>query len=143
MDDEIIQNLNDTVEAYDTLYFLGDFCFGPAQKIRDYRARINCKNIIFIKGNHDKQLPDKTFAFVKDMLEVKFSDHSITLCHYAMRKWNKSHHGAWHLYGHSHNTLDEHGLSFDCGVDGHSFRPWSFDEVVQKMEAKLAAFAVL
>jgi hypothetical protein len=29
----------------------------------------------------------------------------IVLCHYAMRVWNRSHHGAWHLYGHSRGNL--------------------------------------
>ena len=52
------------------------------------------------------------------------------ICHYAMRVWNGSHHGAWHLYGHSHwNLPDTPSLSMDVGVDTHDFRPWHFDEI--------------
>jgi hypothetical protein len=43
-----------------------------------------------------------------------------------MRVWNRSHHGSWHLYGHSHGRLPEPPtlLSMDVGVDTHDFRPW-------------------
>jgi calcineurin-like phosphoesterase family protein len=46
-----------------------------------------------------------------------------------MRVWDQSHHGSWHLYGHSHGKLPDLGLSTDVGVDGHNFQPWSFEEV--------------
>ena len=29
----------------------------------------------------------------------------VVLCHYAMRVWDRSHYGSWHLYGHSHGNL--------------------------------------
>ena len=61
---------------------------------------------------------------------------SITLCHYAMRVWNKSHFDAWHLYGHSHACLGSVGKSLDVGVDNHDFFPWSFDEVKDYMVAQ-------
>ena len=66
----------------------------------------------------------------------------IVLCHYALRVWDRSHHGAWHLYGHSHGNLPSQGRSFDVGVDCHGFRPLGLDAVAQKMralEADLAA----
>jgi calcineurin-like phosphoesterase family protein len=55
-----------------------------------------------------------------------------------MRVWNKSHHGAWHLYGHSHGTLpdDPNALSFDCGVDCHNYTPISFEQVEAIMAKK-------
>jgi hypothetical protein len=42
------------------------------------------------------------------------------LCHYAMRVWNRSHHGAWHLYGHSQgeSPRNTHG-AFDGCRSGH------------------------
>jgi len=55
-----------------------------------------------------------------------------------MRVWNKSHHGAWHLYGHSHGTLpdDKNSLSFDVGVDCHNFTPINFEQVSAIMKKK-------
>ena len=53
-----------------------------------------------------------------------------------MRVWNKSHHGAYHLYGHSHDSMEdkEWGKSMDVGVDSAfrilgEYRPFSFDEI--------------
>ena len=51
---------------------------------------------------------------------------------------NRSHHGAWHLYGHSHGNLPDTrtSLSMDVGVDTHDFRPWHFDEINLLMTEK-------
>jgi hypothetical protein len=57
----------------------------------------------------------------------------IVLCHYAMRVWDRSAHGSWHLYGHSHGTLPGRGFSFDVGVDCTAFRPLSLEEVARRM----------
>jgi calcineurin-like phosphoesterase family protein len=63
--------------------------------------------------------------------EMSVKGQPIVLCHYAMRVWNRAHHGAWHLYGHSHGKLPEAptSLSMYVGVDTHDFRPWHFDEI--------------
>ncbi len=39
--------------------------------------------------------------------------------HYAQRVWEHSHHGSWHVYGHSHGSLpdDIKSKSIDVGVD--------------------------
>ena len=70
--------------------------------------------------------------------DARGNRRSIVLLHYAMKVWNKSHHGAWHLYGHSHGSLpeSEDSLSFDCGVDSHDYRPISYDEVKRIMSKK-------
>lgn len=136
MNDTIIGNLNKVVSAYDTLYVLGDFCFGQQSL---FREQINCNSIILVKGNHDKQCDRSLFTTVKDMTEYNGQGVNIVLCHYAMRSWNKKHHGSYHLFGHGHcNSYDDPlSLSFDCGVDGHNFKPWSLDEVVKRMTKKL------
>ena len=36
-------------------------------------------------------------------------------------------------YGHCHNELPVIGKSFDIGVDGHNFEPWSLEEIEAKM----------
>jgi calcineurin-like phosphoesterase family protein len=43
------------------------------------------------------------------------------------------HHGAWHLYGHSHGALPPYGKSFDVGVDCWNYKPVSFEQVQEKM----------
>lgn len=95
--------------------------------------------IYYIRGNHDKfNSKISYFEWIKDFAEIKVNDQKITLCHYAMRVWNCSHHGAWHLYGHSHGSLpdDPNSLSFDVGVDCWDFKPISFEQVKERMKQK-------
>lgn len=157
MDDVIINNINNLVQPGDTLWFLGDFCFGPRDPERfyrvaeSYRNRIECNNIILIWGNHDpnrfahkREERDSAGKFRRlfkddyDLKQTTVMGQKIVLCHYAMRVWDKSHHGAWHLYGHSHGSLpdDPNSLSFDCGVDCHDYKPLNFNEVGEIMKKK-------
>ena len=149
MNSVIIDGINSVVGPDDTLYHLGDFMFVGnnmdegikiGQSILD---RIACKDIIFIFGNHDnKQLLRRLFKRCYDLHEININGIKITLCHYAMVVWNCSHRGAWQLYGHSHNTIEEmmngfFGIdrrSMDVGVDNAyrilgEYRPFSFDEI--------------
>lgn len=139
MNERLIDNINKYVKNTDTLYNLGDWSFdhtrkSPIANADFYRSKINCNNIISITGNHDPHYENgvakKEFASVfsacYNMLRIKVDmgpntvkRQEIVLNHYAMRIWNKSHHGSWHLYGHSHYTLpdDPFALSTDVGVD--------------------------
>lgn len=158
MDDVLIKNINQLVQPNDTLWHLGDFCFGPRDTegfIRvatSYRNRINCKKIVLLHGNHD---PDpfswkeeerrKAEGFMNlfqenyAMRRVTIMKQRITLCHYAMRVWDKSHSNAYMLHGHSHGSLpdDPNLLSFDCGVDCHNYKPLSFHDVAAIMAKKV------
>ena len=100
-----------------------------------------------IKGNHEKSaLACRTrFEWIRDYYELSIPDSEaargrqlIVLCHYAFRVWNVSHHGSYHLYGHSHGSLedDPNALSFDIGVDCHDFYPLSYEEVKAIMSTK-------
>lgn len=64
MNETLIRNFNERVKEDDQVYFLGDFCFrnsknsvkrgeGDIHKASYYREQLNCKNIVFLKGNHD------------------------------------------------------------------------------------------
>jgi calcineurin-like phosphoesterase family protein len=134
MDDHMISNWNKLVKPGDIVYHLGDFAF------RNVERYINCLpgNIHLIFGNHDHMARKKRdlFDWTGDFKEIKVNGQKIVLCHYALRVWNKSHHGAWHLYGHSHGTLPDLGnqLAFDCGVDCWNYRPINFEEVKEQMQ---------
>jgi calcineurin-like phosphoesterase family protein len=144
MDNAIIDNINQAVDKNDTLFFLGDFCWSNRDRphavaAAHYRERINCSRIIFIFGNHDKRGRGnsdfmKLFNGCYDMLEV----NGIVLCHYAMRVWDKMHHGNVHIFGHSHGSLpdDPESRSFDCGVDCWGYRPINEDDVHAVMKRK-------
>lgn len=149
MDAVLLDNINSKVGPRDTLYHLGDFSWRTDDPAR-YRAAIKCKNLHLILGNHDPQTRggqvDKPFAQLFSSVEklaginvqIGSDSRHIVLCHYAMRVWNKSHHGSWHLYGHSHGDLHPPPFTpcFDVGVDAHKFQPLSLSEVVEIMKAR-------
>jgi calcineurin-like phosphoesterase family protein len=140
MNDVLVKNINSKVQPGDVLWHLGDFAMGGELNVREFRDRINCKRINLILGNHDnRKVVSKSLLFqnIYDMYEYR-GEISVVLCHYALRVWNKSHHGYYHLYGHSHGTLpdDPNSLSFDAGVDCHNFSPLSISEIKNIMSKK-------
>lgn len=137
MNKTILDNFFTTVGDKSFVYFLGDLSFRKDDFIH-FIDEIQKRDIrlIFIKGNHD---PSKISFFnfgiePYDFLEIKIEDISITLCHYAMRTWNKSHYGAWNLHGHSHGTLTPFPHQYDVGVDNNNFYPVSFSKMKQIMK---------
>jgi calcineurin-like phosphoesterase family protein len=149
MDATILQNVNAVVRPEDTLYFLGDFCMGVGRDrfleiATAYRRQIHCHNIHMIWGNHDRRDLQEfaaLFSSTHDLLEVRLQGWILTLCHYAMRVWNHSHHAnSGQLYGHDHGRLPELPglLAFDVGVDCWGFYPLSFEQVIEIFNYKRA-----
>lgn len=143
MDSALINNWNSVIMPSDTVYHLGDFCFG---RLEEQVRKLNGKKYL-IRGNHDHNYKDKRFLeagfeWVKDIYELKSVDPPIVLCHYAMRVWPRSFHGSWQLYGHSHGTLkdDPNALAIDVGVDCHGYTPISYEKVRELMSTKVARF---
>ena len=147
--EKLIEKWNNIVSKKSMVYLLGDFAMIPKDPniprmklYRKLRFRLNGK-IILIKGNHDHMSQEMYDCFTKVYdfgTDIKIDKIPITLCHYPMRSWNKSCHGAGHLFGHVHGRLEKvnTGMSFDVGVDvsewNYSPVPW---ELVQnKMKEK-------
>jgi len=135
MDEAIIRGINETVGQGDTLWILGDFAYrgrNPAY----YREQITCRDVRLLLGNHDKRskCEQAGFALVGDVAEISVGTQRIWMSHYSHRSWPASHRGSWHLYGHSHGSLNDddvaRGLNaLDVGVDNGRFSPWSLDDV--------------
>ena len=115
-----------TLKAGDNFYYVGDFSLTSPQKTESYlnAIKLSGANLFFIKGNHDKKdninLFKKHGVFLGEKKTIKINDKVIVLDHFANRVWDRSHHGSYHLYGHSHDSLDKHGnewgRSMDCGI---------------------------
>lgn len=146
MDAALLARCNAAVGPDDVLYILGDFCMGVGDRLaaaRRYRAAIACRTVHLVWGNHDPRGdPDfaALFSSAEHLREVRLGGRRVTLCHYAMRCWDKSHHGSWQLYGHTHGQLPEmpEMWNFDVGVDCWGFTPISYEQVEQVMEHKKA-----
>jgi calcineurin-like phosphoesterase family protein len=144
MDEQLIKNHNETVSIKDEVWFLGDFGFMNESRIKTYLRRLNGKKNLIL-GNHDKPFATNPHLYTgKGLLnriypykEINIRKQHLVLFHYGMRVWNRSHHGAWHLYGHSHGALPPHYNSVDVGVDStvisEEYRPYSFEEIEKFM----------
>lgn len=158
---EIIARHNNVVGAEDEVYDLGDFAYRCSSgHAAECLRRLNgCRTILW--GNHDKPLRQAfkrgllddlvesgKVTFVGDPdprfqtgLQIAIDNQRIILSHYAQRTWQGAFRGAWHLYGHSHGNLPPFRKSMDVGVDAWEFRPVSFEEIRERMNAVTEAFS--
>ena len=132
MDEVMIANWNNKVGQNDIVYHLGDFALNKDPE--KYLRRLNGQKFL-IRGNHDKRpRVDHGWANIWDYRELRHEKQNIVLCHYAMRVWNKSHHGAIMLYGHSHGNLPGTDQSLDVGVDCWNYSPTSLEDIKRRLK---------
>lgn len=147
MDRTIADNINNVVEKSDELWILGDFCWAKVfNQVEKYRDKINCQNIHLVRGNHDYFSNREyltIFQSVRDYEELEINKTHIVMCHYPLLRWNRSHYGAFMLFGHQHGNMNswikEHmseAKMLDVGVDSHDYKPWSFEDIKTFMTSK-------
>lgn len=137
MNETQINNWNAKVGENDLVYVLGDmFWQEPVEEILN---RLNGQIIYIYSLEHSHEAVLKysyRFQQVEPLLVVKEAGTYITLCHYCLRTWPKSHYNHWHLYAHSHGRLPSIGKSHDVGVDANNFFPLTFEEISGIMDKK-------
>tara|TARA_Y100000310_G_scaffold338605_1_gene428688 strand:+ start:5004 stop:5684 length:681 start_codon:yes stop_codon:yes gene_type:complete len=150
-DQTLINNWNRVVPIDGIVYHLGDIFLCSVERANAILDQLNGK-IYLIKGNHEKtatSIPNR-FEWIKNYFELRVRDpdgsrgsFNIQLFHYAILNFNKQHHGAWQLFGHSHTNankwIEEHlpqSRILDVGVDGHDYTPWSYKEIKDFMLTK-------
>lgn len=129
MNEKLIENWNNVVNKYDTVYHLGDFCIGDRKQITETAHRLR-GNIKLIKGNHDahsnKFFRECGFQEVYDLpilLENKFllSHTPIAISDYIVT-----------LYGHVHTdeNYDTYTYNSACMcVERHEYKPVSLEYI--------------
>jgi calcineurin-like phosphoesterase family protein len=116
----LIAEINSKVSPNDYLFSVGDIFFrGSDQRYEGFLDQLNVKKIFCIEGNHDGTMirmanNHKAIENIGPLAELKITKdqysrgetkyHYVTLCHYAMETWNRSHVGSFHLCGHHHGT---------------------------------------
>src|SRR5262245_44085400 len=145
-DDALLAAINERVGEADTLWVLGDCCWGRREEAEEYRSRIACRNVHLVWGNHDHRSVAPAFEHTTEQEMITLDGQDIWLCHYPLRSWNRRFHGAWSLYGHVHGRLSAEDvanpswLTRDVGVDACEYRPWSFEELGEWMRSREEAF---
>lgn len=129
MDEVIIEKFNDKVCCNDITIHAGDFSFKSKTRVEEYIKQLQGYHI-FLKGSHDRWLKESGRWIWEKIIDRQH----ITVCHYAMRTWSRSHYNSWQLFGHSHGELSPIGKQWDIGVDNNNFQPLSFQQIKSIMK---------
>ena len=111
MDNKLIENWNNQVRSHnDYVYILGDISWYNAEKTAKIVSQLNGHKVL-ITGNHDKDLIKKPiikdlFQEITNYQEIKYQDTPLVLSHYPIPCFNQHYYGAYHLYGHVHNSFE-------------------------------------
>jgi len=152
MNQTLIDNWNSKVKDNDIVFYLGDLSFDrdgvrTQEIIKQLKGKIH-----FILGNHDDERVIRKmgrFESVSDYINLSVKDdenprkrQDIMMMHYAILSWDKAHHGAWHLHGHSHQSLVKQTPEYykrkvlDMGCNGWDYSPVSYAEIKKIMATK-------
>lgn len=142
MNCKMVEIWNKTIPYDGTVFVLGDISFdkNPEDIVKWVRSLNGRKHLIM--GNHDIHFPVEfwlqSFETVHQLLDIKVDKQHLTLCHFPMRSWNKSHRGSWQLYGHLHGAgvkpIDQYQM--DVGVDTNNMVPYHWSEICAEMASK-------
>lgn len=134
MDEAMIAHWNARVAPEDTIYHLGDVAFYNREKINRLLERLNgVKHLC--PGNHDREaVRARGWASIQEYREINLEGQKIVLLHYGIESFNRQHHGAIHLHGHSHGKLPGHSKRLDVGVDCWEYKPVSLGEIMERLK---------
>lgn len=141
-DEALTANMTPTIEDTNRspeLWILGDVGYQKRHVVKLLeRLRTKWAKIHLIRGNHDDKAAWKVrhlFDSANEALYVRFTPEvRVYLSHYAHRVWRNSHHGSYHLHGHSHGALPWLGRSMDVGTLVNAYHPISLAQVVKCLE---------
>ena len=141
MNEVVIENCNSLVREKDILFFLGDLSM-KKQIVEKTLDRINCRQIHFIYGNHDKPARNiiaahKKVVWAGDLKTIPIQTPAgkiqLALCHFPMLSWDKKAHGSIMLHGHCHGNIPDRAKSIDVGVDACDFKPINIEQVLERL----------
>ncbi|MDO4554150.1 MAG: metallophosphoesterase family protein [Lachnospiraceae bacterium] len=151
MDDYIIKQWNEHVDADDDVWICGDFSYRAELGADHYLKQMKGRKHLII-GNHDTMWMqncklEKYFESVSHMEILKRDKKTFTLCHYPLMEWTGSRYAkhslegsTWLIHGHIHASrtndaykyiLDKLPCALNCTVDVNDYRPVSFEELLK------------
>ena len=144
MNAAMVERWNNVVADDDVVYHLGDFTTKDLSHFTKWARQLKGQ-LRLLPGNMDRTwlqdfVSSEKVKVIPPLISVAFGNLEsvgqpqwIVLCHYSLQVWERSKHGAWHLFGHTHGQLKGLGKSFDVGVDCTHFVPLSLERITQKM----------
>jgi len=118
MEEIMVMNWNAVVRPEDTVYIIGDFCWGTAAEWLRILKRLKGHKVL-IKGNHDlKKMTAELknqFLDIKDYMEIKDNGRDVILSHYPLVFYkHSSDPNVFMLCGHVHKTKENEWLEKWC-----------------------------
>lgn len=152
-DKMLISLWNSTISKKDTVYILGDFSFLNRECTEKLLGKLNGSKHIIL-GNHDQSVRGlenyfksvsqiKTVTFKKTIFPFLDENFIVCMSHFPMYNWERMEHGAVHLHGHCHGSIDDINeaskeFRVDVGFDGtlakHRFL--SLEDIYQYFKRK-------
>ncbi|MDE1726277.1 MAG: 2'-5' RNA ligase family protein [Thaumarchaeota archaeon] len=136
MNNILENNWNATVKKEDTVYFLGDITLGRGARPKDYWLSKLNGNIVYIRGNHDKEIEHTKLSETVDYKGYRF-----LLIHDPSEKpkeWND-----WVIHGDKHNNnlgkyplINRDQKTVNVCVELIKYRPINFDKIIEMIENK-------
>lgn len=105
MDEELVKRFNETVRPKDKVYMTGDIAFKRSHiRILD---RLNCKNLVLIKGNHDVEDLSLYSQYFRDIRAYHIMNNYL-LSHIpihpeSLSRWK----GNWHGHTHANSVMQD------------------------------------
>ena len=156
-DQKLIDNWNSVVGLDDTVFHLGDFCFGGSQKWKEIRDQLN-GHIILIRGNHDDKsmsgVMESLFDYVSYQMKIIVDGRTVYLNHFPFLTFARWKPDVYHdsvtfaLSGHTHIRKDDTGFDskflsnylptqYDVGVDLNNYTPISWEEIDKRIKYQI------
>ena len=150
----LIENWNNTVTDFDTVFHLGDVALTIESDMKELIPKLNGKKIL-IRGNHDKKSKEffrkVGFDFVLESI-VKLNNEKLVLSHRPLEDIEIPD-GYINVHGHIHNkplhkinpntnkmeypeNLYSEKLHINVSADVIDFKPISLNELFKKIEDK-------
>lgn len=146
---KILDNLKKA--SGDVLLHLGDFAIGNDEYWHSKFMEIASKNFqkkILVRGNHDNKSYSWYYShgwdFVCETMRLRVFGKEILFSHMPIiaenvetppyLKVDMNLHGHLHGRGHySHRAIEGYdaGFHYDCGVDGHDFKPVRLEDIIK------------
>lgn len=154
MNKVLIENWNNTVTDFDTIFHLGDVALTNESEMKEIIPKLKGKKIL-IKGNHDKKSKEffrsVGFEIIPDN-PLKLDTEKLILSHEPLAD-KEIPEGYINIHGHIHNNplhkinpttnemeypeeLYSEKLHINVSVDVIDFKPISLEELLKKVEGK-------
>ena len=154
MNRALIENWNNTVTDFDTVFHLGDVALTNESSMKELIPKLKGKKIL-IRGNHDKKSEEffrkVGFGFVPEN-PLKLSSKRLILSHKPLKD-TEIPDGYVNVHGHIHNNslhkanlttneieypedLYSEKLHINVSADAIGFKPISLEEVLKKIEER-------